>query len=75
MVEVLLDSRATRLVMSDEFTRKQEFKLKKIERSIYMRNVNGIFNKEKPIKHTVEVNIYYQEHRERMEIDMIGEQK
>ena len=75
MVEVLLDSRATRLVMSDEFTRKQEFKLKKIESSIYMRIVNGIFNKEKPIKHTVEVNIYYQEHRERMEIDMIGEQK
>jgi len=23
----------------------------------------------------VEVNIYYQEHRERMEIDVIGEQK
>jgi len=40
-VEVLLDSEATELVMSSEFARKQEFKLKKIERSIYVRNVDG----------------------------------
>jgi len=31
MVRALLDSRATKLVMSSEFARKQEFKLKKIE--------------------------------------------
>ena len=37
--------------------------------------MNGTFNKEGPIKYTVEVNIYYQGHKERMEIDMIGEQK
>ena len=74
-VEVLLDSGATGLVMSSEFARKQGFKLKKIERPIYVRNVDNSFNKEKPIKHTVEVNIYYQEHRERMEIDVIGGQK
>jgi len=49
--------------------------LKKIERPIYVRNVNGILNKEGPIEHTVEVNIYYQGHRERMEIDVIGGQK
>jgi len=30
-----------------------------MERPIYMRNVNGIFNKERPIKYMVEVNIYY----------------
>ena len=35
------------------------FKLKKMERPIYMRNVDGIFNKERPIKYIVEVNIYY----------------
>jgi len=34
-----------------------------------------MFNKERLIEHTVEVNIYYQEYRERMEIDVIGEQK
>ena len=38
MVKTLLDSEATRLVMSLEFTRKQRFKLKKIKRSIYMYN-------------------------------------
>ena len=32
-------------------------------------------NKEGPIEHTVEVNIYYQGHRKRMEIDVIGGQK
>ena len=59
MVEVLLDSGATGLVMSSEFARKQGFKLKKIERPIYIRNVNGTFNKEGPIENMVEVNIYY----------------
>jgi len=75
MVEALLDSGATGLVMSSEFARKQGFKLKKLERPINIRNVDELFNKEKPIENTVEVNIYYQGHRERMEIDMIGGQK
>jgi len=59
-VEVLLDSGTTGLVMSSKFARKQEFKLKKIERPIYVRNVHSSFNKKRPIKHMVEVNIYYQ---------------
>jgi len=74
-VAALLDSGATELVMSSEFVKKQEFKLKKIERPIYMRNMDGSFNKEESIEYTVEVNIYYQGHRERMEIDVIGGQK
>ena len=40
-----------------------------------VRNVDGSLNKEEPIEHTVEVNIYFKEHRERTEIDVIGEQK
>ena len=40
-----------------------------------VRNVDGSFNKERPIENTVEVNIYYQGHRERTEIDVIGGQK
>ena len=43
IVEVLLDSGITELVMSLEFTKKQEFKLK-IKR-IYVRNTNETFNK------------------------------
>ena len=49
MVEALLDSRVMGLVISLEFARKYEFKLKKIERLIYVRNVDGSFNKERPI--------------------------
>ena len=74
-MEALLDSGATGLVMSLEFARKQGFKLKKTENEIYVRNVDGIFNKKSLIENTVEVNIYYQGHRERMEINVIGGQK
>ena len=72
---MLLDNGVTGLVISSEFVRKQEFKLKKIERPIYVRNVNGFFNKERSIEHIVEVNIYYQGHRERIEINVISRQK
>jgi len=65
-VEALLDNGVIGLVMSSEFVRKQGFRLKKIDR---------FFNKEGPIEHTAEVNIYYQGYRERMEIDIIGGQK
>ena len=74
-VEVLLDSGATGLVMSFEFTKKQGFKLKKLERLIQVRNVDRSFNREGPIENTVEVNIYYKGHTERTEIDVIGGQK
>ena len=74
-VEALLDSGATGLVMSSEFAKKQVFKLKKLERPINVRNVDGLLNKEGLIENTVEVNIYYQGHRERTEIDVIRRQK
>ena len=75
MVETLLDSGAMVLVMSLEFAKKQDFKLKKLERLMNMRNIDGSLNKEGLIEHMVEVNIYYQGHRERTEIDVIGRQK
>ena len=74
-VEALLDSEVTGLVMSSEFVKKQGFKLKKLEKPMNVRNVNGLFNKVGPIEHIVEVNIYYQRHRERMEINVIDRQK
>ena len=45
------------------------------KRLMNVRNIDGSLNKEGPIENTVKVNIYYQGHRERMEIDVIGEQK
>ena len=75
IVEVLLDSGITGLVISLKFARKLKFKLKKIERLIYVRNVNSSFNKKGQIEYIVEVNIYYQKHKERAEINVIREQK
>ena len=74
-VEILLNSETTRIVMSLEFVRKQGFKLKKLDRPMYVRNIDGSLNKEEPIEHIVEVNIYYQGHMERTEINVIGGQK
>ena len=70
-----MNSRAMGLVMSLEFTRKQRFKLKKIERSIYVKNIDRTFNKKELIEYMMEVNIYYQRYREKMEIDVIKGQK
>jgi len=75
MVEALLDSGATGLVMSSEFAKKQGFKLKKLEMPMNVRNVDRSLNKEGPIENMVEVNIYYKGHRERTEIDVIRGQK
>ena len=75
IVKALLDSGVIGLVISSKFARKQRFKFKKIERPIYIRNVDRMMNKEGPIKNTVEINIYYQRYRERMEIDVIEGQK
>ena len=74
-MEALLDSGATGLVISSEFAKKQGFKLKKLERPMNIRNMDGSLNKEGPIEYMVEVNIYYQGYRERIEINVIGGQK
>ena len=72
---MLLDSSTIGLVLSLEFAKKQGFKLKKIEKPIYMRNSDSIFNKKRSIKHTIEISIFYKGYRKRMEINIIGEQK
>ena len=46
-----------------------------MKRLIYVRNVDGTFNKKRSIENTVEVNIYYQGYKKRIEINMIGGQK
>jgi len=46
-------------VISLDFARKKKFKLKKIERLMYIRSVDEMFNEERLIKHTMEVNIHY----------------
>ena len=74
-MEALLDSGVTRLVMSSEFARKKGFKLKKLERPMQVRNMDGSFNREEMIENMMEINMYYKGHVERTEINVIGGQK
>jgi len=64
VTEALLDSGATGLVISKKFIRKYKSKRTKLERLIYMRNINGTFNHVKPIVNTVKIEIYFKEHKE-----------
>ena len=52
-MEILLDSSVTELVMSSEFVRKN-----KLNRPIYIRNIDDIFNHKELIEHTVEVELF-----------------
>ena len=61
--------------MSEEFVRRHRFKRMRLEKPVYVRNVDGIFNYTGPIVDMVEVEIFFKEHKERMAIDVIGEQK
>jgi len=70
-----LDSRAIGLIISEEFARKYRFRRTKLERPIYVRNMNGTLNYTGPIVDMVEVKIFFEEYKERMSIDVIGEQK
>jgi len=69
VVDTLLDSGATGLVMSEEFVRM------KLEKPVYVRNVNGTLNYVGPIIDTVEVEVFFKGHKERTSIDIIRGQK
>ena len=75
VVDALLDSGVTGLVISEEFARKHRFRRTKLERPIYVKNVDGMLNYAGPIVDTVEVEIFFKEHKKRTSIDVIGEQK
>ena len=75
VMEALLDSEATGLVMSEEFVRRHKFKRMKLERLVYVRNVDGMLNYVGLIVDTVKVEIFFKGHKERTSIDVIGGQK
>jgi len=72
VTEALLDSGVTELVMSKEFARRHKFRRMKLERLVYMRNVDGTLNYAGPIVDTVEVEIFFKGHKKRTSIDVIG---
>ena len=73
VTEVLLDSGVTKLVMSKEFARKHRFRKTKLERLIYVRNVDGMLNYAGQIVDTVKVEIFFKGHKERTLINVIRE--
>ena len=75
VTEALLDNGAMGLVMSEEFVRRHKFKRTKLERPVYVRNVDGMLNYVGPIVDIVEVEIFFKGHKEKMLIDVIGDQK
>jgi len=65
----------TELVISEEFARKHRFRRTKLEKPIYMRNVDRMLSYAGPIMDTVEVEIFFKGHKKRMLIDVIKGQK
>jgi len=62
-------------VISEEFTKKHKFKRTKLERLIYVRNIDDMLNYIGPIVDIVEVEIYFKGHKKKMSIDVIRGQK
>ena len=58
--------------MSEEFARKHRFKRMKLEKPIYMRNVDSMLNYTRLIVDIVEMEIYFKGHKERISINIIG---
>ena len=61
--------------ISNEFRvcKEAEVQTEENEKTYIYKKCGWFFNREGPIEYTVEVNIYYQGHRERTEIDVIEE--
>jgi len=59
--------------MSKEFVKRHKSRRTKLERLIYVRNVDGTFNYAGTIVDTVEVELFFKGHKERMLIDVIEE--
>jgi len=75
IVKVLLDSSAIGMFMDRKTTKKHGFKIKKLERLLIVRNVDGTGNSKGNIMHQVEVNMFYKNHVERMRINMCNLRK
>ena len=67
-----LDSEAMGLVISEEFVRKYKFRRTKLEKLVYVRNVDSMLNYAGPIVDTVEVEIFFKRYKKQTSIDVIG---
>ena len=72
VVTKALDSEAMGLVISEEFVRKYKFRRTKLEKLVYVRNVDSMLNYAGPIVDTVEVEIFFKRYKKQTSIDVIG---
>ena len=61
--------------LNEEFARRHKFRRTKLERPVYVRNVDGMLNYVEPIVNTMEVEIFFRKHKKRTSIDVIRSQK
>jgi len=75
MVKALLNSGTTGVFMDKRLVAKQEFKLKKLERLLVVKNIDRMYNSRGAITHQVEVNVYYRNHVKRIKMDVCDLEK
>jgi len=56
--------------MDKKTVAKHGFRLQKLERSVRVKNVDGMYNSGGAIMHQIEVNVYYKSYIERMRMDI-----
>ena len=69
-VKSLLNSGATEMFVSRSLAEKGGYRLIKLKQLIQVRNVDGTSNSRGTITHEVEVNMFYKEHVERVQMDV-----
>jgi len=74
-VKVLLDSSTTGMFMDRRMATRHGFRMQKLERLIAIRNVDGTNNSGEAITHQVKMNIYYENHVERIRMDICDLEK
>ena len=67
---MLLDSGAMGMFMNKGIAERHGFKMRKLERPLKVKNVDGTENSRENITYQVEVNVFYKNHVERMRMDV-----
>jgi len=69
-VKALLDSGVIGLFISKKLVERKGFQLRKLEKPIKVRNIDGTENSRGSITHEIECNMYFQGHVERVQMDV-----
>jgi len=70
IVKALLDSGAMGIFMDKDFAEEQGFKLEKLDKPVEVKNVDGTDNNGGKIEYKVQCNMYFEEHVERIRVDI-----